>query len=331
MSKLDELRNKLKAMENKGRGQRTTDESFPFWNIPADSTARVRFLPDGNPDNPFFWQERQQINLTFPGIKGYDEHKEITIRVPCVQMYGQTCPVITEVSPWWNDESLKDMASKYWTKRSYFFQGFVQESQLSEEKLPENPIRKFVIGPQLFKIIKSSLLDPDFDNIPTDYLSGSDFMITKTGKGQWPDYSTSKWARKESALSSEQLDAIEQYGLTDMSTWLPARPDRDTVDAIYNMFEASVNGELYDPARFAKYFKPYGFDTANDVAASRPASAPVARPTPSAAQVARPAPAVVVEDDRVDDEPAPVLEKPVSTGKSPNEILEAIRRRSQGN
>jgi hypothetical protein len=329
MSKLDELRKKLQQLENKGKPKRGSDETFAFWDIPADTSARVRFLPDGNSDNPFFWVERQQINLSFPGIKGHDEHKEITIKVPCAAMHGISCPILTEVKPWWNDESLKEMASKYWCKRSYFFQGFVQESQLSEEKLPENPIRKFVIGPQLFKIIKSSLLDPDFDNIPTDYLTGSDFTIVKTGKGQWPDYSTSKWARKETSLTTEQQDAISQYGLTDLATWLPPKPDSETLGIIYEMFEASVNGELYDPARFAKYFKPYGFDYAGETHTSAPAPAPRPAAAPAAPRSAEPVVDDGDENDSVDDS-AVSQPKLASTGKSANEILDIIRKRAAG-
>ena len=329
MSKLDELRKRLQQLDKKSQPKtRSSDGSFPFWDIPAETTARVRFVPDGNPDNPFFWVERQQINLTFPGIKGGDTSKEITIKVPCVEMFGMSCPVLTEVRPWWNDPSLKDMASKYWTKRSYFFQGFVQESMLGEENVPENPIRKFVVGPQLFKIIKASLLDPDFDNIPVDYLNGSDFLITKTGKGAWPDYSTSKWARKESSLTEEQLEAIEKYGLTDMATWLPAKPDNDALNAIYEMFDASVNGELYDPDRWAKFYKPYGFDSVG--ANSAPAAPKAAPAAPKAAPAApKAAPASATHTVNEDEDDAPVNTTVSSSGKSANDILEMIRRRSQ--
>ena len=38
------------------------------------------------------------------------------------------------------------------------------------------------------------------ENLPTDYVAGTDFRLSKTTKGQYADYSTSKWARKESAL-----------------------------------------------------------------------------------------------------------------------------------
>ena len=49
------------------------------------------------------------------------------------------------------DASLEDMGRKYWKKRSYIFQGFVNENPLNETA-PENPIRRFVIGSK-FNII----------------------------------------------------------------------------------------------------------------------------------------------------------------------------------
>ena len=168
MSKLDEIRKKLQAADARKQPSTSSGETFPFWNLDNDTSAKIRFLPDGNEENTFFWVEKQVIKLRFPGIKGDDENKEVIIQVPCMEMYGESCPVLAEVRPWWNDDTLKSTASQYWKKRSYMFQGFVQDSDFQEKDLPENPIRKFVIGPQIFTLIKSSLLDPDLEALPTD-------------------------------------------------------------------------------------------------------------------------------------------------------------------
>jgi len=198
------------------------------------------------------------IRLTFPGVKG-GEMKPVTVQVPCAEMYGDTCPVLTEVRPWFKDPSLEDMGRKYWKKRSYIFQGFVTENPLSETA-PENPIRRFVISPQIFNIIKSALMDPDMENIPTDYVNGTDFRVTKTTKGQYADYSTSKWARKERALDNTELEAIDKFGLYTLTDFLPKRPGQDELQAISEMFQASVDGELYDPEKWGNFYKPYGVD-----------------------------------------------------------------------
>ena len=269
MASLDEIRKKLQEMEARKQGgnrQSTSGLTYPFWNIPENEAAVLRFLPDANAENTFFWRERQLINLSFPGIKGQDENKTVVVKVPCVEMWGETCPILAEVRPMWNDKSLEDTARQYWKKRSYMFQGFVVEDPLTEDEKPENPIRRFILGPQIFNIVKDALLDPDMENIPTDYLNGTDFRITRTKKGQYADYSTSKWARKESSLTEDQLEAIEKHGLVDLNDWLPAKPDAAALNAIAEMFEASVDGDLYDPERWAKYYRPYGleYDASSD-------------------------------------------------------------------
>lgn len=331
---LDAIRAKLAAMESKGDNKSSATQQdnaiYPFWNIEEGQSATMRFLPDSNPDNTFFWVERQMIRLTFPGVKG-GENKPVTVQVPCGEMYGDTCPVLTEVRPWFKDSSLEDMGRKYWKKRSYIFQGFVSENPLSEEA-PENPIRRFVIGPQVFNIIKSALMDPDMENIPTDYVNGTDFRLTKSSKGQYADYSTSKWARKESALDETQLAAIDQFGLYNLNDFLPSRPTDEHYQAISEMFAASVDGELYDPERWGNFYKPYGVEVPASAAPApgqtglqktaepaQAAPAPVAEPTP--APVAEPTPAPVAEAA-----PAPAAE---DTGKkSADDILAMIRNRA---
>jgi len=262
MASLAEIRAKLASMENKPSAsstQSTGDNAiYPHWNIEEGTSATLRFLPDADPNNTFFWVERQMIRLTFPGVKG-GEMKPVTVQVPCAEMYGDTCPVLTEVRPWFKDPSLEDMGRKFWKKRSYIFQGFVTENPLSETA-PENPIRRFVISPQIFNIIKSALMDPDMENIPTDYVNGTDFRVTKTTKGQYADYSTSKWARKERALDNTELEAIDKFGLYTLTDFLPKRPGQDELQAISEMFQASVDGELYDLEKWGNFYKPYGVD-----------------------------------------------------------------------
>jgi hypothetical protein len=177
------------------------------------ASALIRFLPDGDPKNTFFWAERAMIKLPFAGVKGQMDSKQVQVQVPCVEMWGDSCPILAEVRTWFKDKSLEDMGRKYWKKRSYLIQGFLRENPGGDEVAPDSPIRRFIIGPQIFTTIKSALMDPELEELPTDYMRGLDFRISKTTKGGYADYSTSKWARKESALTEEELAAIEQYGL----------------------------------------------------------------------------------------------------------------------
>jgi len=299
---LADIRAKLQKIEdNKGGKSNFSGDNatFPFWNMDADDSATIRFLPDGNADNTFFWVERQVIKIPFPGIKGHDEDKEVMVQVPCVEMWGDTCPVHTEIRPWFNDTSLEDLARKYWKKRSYFFQGFVQNSNIGEEA-PENPIRKFIIAPQLFNIIKSALMDPDMEEMPTDYINGVDFKITKTQKGKYADYTTSKYMRKESALTEDQLLAIEDNELKNLADYLPARPNDEELNAIFEMFQASVEGELFDPEQWAKYYKPWGFDyNGDDKVTTKPAAQPASVKVEEKVEVKAAEPVVEAEAEPV--------------------------------
>ena len=167
MATLAEIRAKLKEAENRGTDNNRTggDNSiYPFWNIKEGGESVLRFLPDGNENNTFFWVERAMIKLPFAGIKGEAETKSTIVQVPCMEMYGESCPILNEVRGWFKDPALEEMGRKYWKKRSYVFQGFVTEDGLGEKETPENPIRRFIIGPQIFKLIQSALLDPELED-----------------------------------------------------------------------------------------------------------------------------------------------------------------------
>jgi hypothetical protein len=332
MATLAEIRAKLQAQENRtgGNKQSSGDNTvFPHWNIDENTTARVRFLKDGNPKNDFFWVERLMIKLPFQGIKGQPDSKPVVVQVPCMEMYGRDvpCPVLAEVRPWFKDPNLEELGRKYWKKKSYIFQGFVRENPLSDDTTPENPIRRFTISPQIFNLVKNALMDPEMENLPTDEQAGLDFNIKKTSKGGYADYSTSGWARKESALNSDERDAIEKHGYYNLSDFLPKKPGEAELNAIKEMFEASVNGEAYDPDRWAQFYKPPGLKTGNDDGAAAPAApAPVQRAA-APAPVAEPQP---WEDDAAEAANAPV-ETPAAKPSSQRaeDILAMIRNKRQ--
>ena len=340
MATLAEIRAKLQEQENRTGGSSNTggdNAIFAFWNIPENSTSVLRFLPDGDTSNTYFWRERQMIRLGFSGVKGDPNSRPVTVNVPCNEMWGPTgsCPVLAEVRPWFKDPALEDMGRKYWKKRSYVFQGFVAESSLQEESTPENPIRRFIINPSIFNIIKGALMDSDFVELPTDTEQGTDFRLTKTTKGQYADYSTSSWARRERSLDSNERAAIDQYGLFNLNDYLPKQPNEEELGIIGKMFEASVNGEMYDTEAWGNYYRPAGvqIDTSNSAPKG---SAPVQTATPSPAP--QPAPAPVAEAAPTPVTPPVKQEKvaeavaataPAEGGKqSAQDILAAIRNRS---
>ena len=289
MASLAEIRAKLKEQEQRSSGggqNQGPNPIYPFWNIKEGESATMRFLPDGNTDNTFFWAERLMIKLPFAGVKGDTASRPVQVQVPCMEMYGENCGILAEVRGWFKDASLEDMGRKYWKKRSYVFQGFVNDNPIADDQAPENPIRRFIIGPQIFQIIKAALMDPDMEELPTDYTAGVDFRLNKTSKGGYADYGTSNWARRDRPLNDQEMAAINTHGLFNLSDFLPKKPDATAIKVMQEMFEASVDGEAYDADRWSQYFRPSGMQartgdpqkaaSANATATSQSAPAPAA-------------------------------------------------------
>lgn len=326
MANINDIRARLQKAAQNSSGQSSGmggDQLYKHWDMDFDDRIEVRFLPDGNPDNTYFWQEKQVINLTFPGVKGdpnFNNGKDILLKVPCVEMYndGRRCPVMAEVTGWFDTE-MDELARKYWKKRSYLMQGLVLQDPIGEKNPPENPLRTFVINGQIFKQIKEGLLDPEMTNNPVDYDSGTNFIIKKAKNGKWASYDTSGWARNESALGQDQIDAIEANGgLLNLGEKLPKIPSDEDLLIIKEMFEASVNGEEYDPVKWGKHFAPYGLKTdAPKVDAEQKAVVPEKPAVKAEAKV----------ESKVETpaEPAPAA----APASDVNDILAKIRNRSQ--
>jgi len=139
-----------------------------------------------------------------------------------------------------------------------------------------------------------------------------DFRLTKTTKGGYSDYSTSSWSRRERALDKNEMGAITEHGLWNLGDFLPKKPEETAVNVIKDMFEASVDGNQYDPDLYGQYFRPAGmFKPDNGTTTS---TAPEASTTAS-------------EEKEVKQEES-VSEAPQSSGGSKAEdILATIRAR----
>ena len=333
MATLAEIRAKLQAtsQNNTGGSQGGDNAIYPHWNIAEGQTATVRFVADGDPGNTFFWIERAMIKLPFAGVKGEANSKPVTVQVPCMEMWNETCPVLTEVRPWFKDKSLEEMGRKYWKKKSYLFQGFVVDSAYKEDGTPPaNTIRRFIIGSQIFNIIKAALMDPDMEEMPTDLVRGVDFRITKSSKGGYADYNTSNWARRERALSEEELAAIKQYGSFDLKSFLPKKPGEVELKVIKEMFEASVDGEPFDMEKWGQYYKPSGYN-APAGGASKPPVAPTAAPvkaTPAPEAEAKPWEEEVNAAEASFTPAAETSASPAASSRA-QDILAAIRNRNK--
>ena len=268
---LKEIQARLKAQEETAQGGKKSYSSnepqafLAHWNIPDGIPLNLRFLPDGDESNDYFWKERDMINLSFNGIVGGDS-RPVKVTVPCNEMWGVTnsCPVLKEVREWYKagDKALEDRAREYWKKKSYLMQCFVgpNSAEVDDDKCPANPIRRVMLNKGLFAKVKSILLNPQIEYMPTDVEHGRDFGIIKGKQGQYANYDQSQWSFGERPLNQAERDAIETHGLFNLSDFMPKQPTADDLVAIAEMFEASVNGEAYDPARWAAHYRPAGVD-----------------------------------------------------------------------
>jgi len=168
-------------------------------------------------------------------------------------------------------------------------------------------------------------MDPELEELPTDYMRGVDFRIKKTSKGGYADYSTSQWSRRERALSDEEKAAVDTNGLFNLNDFLPKKPGDVELQVMKEMFEASVDGEAYDMDKWGQYFKPAGMGQATGDPNKSKASAPT---QPAAPAQAEPAAAPQAEAAPV----AETTEAPKESGDSANraqDILAMIRNRQQ--
>lgn len=300
MSNLEALRAKLRESaatgnsSNKPKSRNTGDNaSYPFWDIGVGSSATVRFLPDADTTNDYFWVKREVIKLPFSGVVGgeYPTDNDVSVTVPCIDMFGMKCPIIAATRYLWDKEETKNLARTYYKKRSYIFQGLVTNSPLEEENLPENPIRRFVINKSIYDIIYEAILDPDLEDMPTDYNAGRDFTIKKTEKGEWANYSSSKFSMNPRSLTEVERSIIDQHGLFNLKEALGAVPSPDHIEAMKAMLKDSMDGNPFDMESYGEFYRPYGTGGGNSNRAAAPSTYASNEQVAAAAAVREAAPA----------------------------------------
>lgn len=87
MASLAEIRARLQAAENKSSGQSSGGDNaiYPHWNIDEGTSATIRFLPDGDGSNTFFWVERAMIRLPFMSRTLTSKFETLTVRKSSIQ------------------------------------------------------------------------------------------------------------------------------------------------------------------------------------------------------------------------------------------------------
>lgn len=225
---LDQLKN---AFSQKTTSSENSDwkKFFSFWKMEPDTQVTVRFLPDLDEDNALgFLVENLSHELVINGDRK---------KVPCLQMYGEACPICEESKRHY-DEKNEEMGKKYYKKKSYIGQVLVIECPFEYD---QEPIVKLIdFGPKIFKAIQAAFQSGDLEEVPYNLVGGYNFRIKKTKSGQYADYATSSFSPKQTDVSDEVLSQVELYDLKEYRT---KHIDRVTLEA---MLLADKTGASFD-------------------------------------------------------------------------------------
>lgn len=276
------------------------DKFYPFFKMDMDTSARFRFVPDRDEENPLgFIVPNQYHQLLINGKKK---------SVACLKMYGESCPCCERSSQYYN-EGNESLGKSFWRKIDYIAQGVIISSPFDYPiKADENPVRLISMSPKLYKIIETKIVKGDMDEMPTDFQNGYDFVINKTKQGEYADYSTSDFARKSTPISDDNLARIDLY---DLKNYRYAKVAREQMEA---MIEAFLTGKNYDNEKSNS-----GHDTGNSTLDAKLNSD---KPTQSVDAVVQQSSSVNTANQG-DSAPAAKL--------SPQEILARLRARQSGN
>lgn len=231
--------------DNKEGGTREnfTNNYYPFWNMKTGQKAVVRFLPDKDDTNPRgFLVEKVFHNLTINGQKK---------TVPCLSMYGEECPICKVSQQYYKDKDEVN-GKKYWRKKQYIAQALIVDDPLDADKdtgeTHAGKVRYFALGYQIYNIIKEAFASEDepLEAVPYDFHGGYDFIIKKSEKGGYADYSVgTKFLSRQRGLEEDELVVVEE-GMTDLASLLPKNPGFEKVQAMLN---ADLTGEDFQDGK----------------------------------------------------------------------------------
>jgi hypothetical protein len=267
------LQERFSASTNSGSNQ---NNYYAYFKMPEDAQARVRFLPDANEENSLgFLVEKLSHSLKINGEKK---------TVACLSQYGEECP-ICKVAKDYYDVDDKVNGKLYYKTRNYVAQVLVLEDPIIDPK-HENAVGKvklLQLGYSLFKIIKDAFESGELDEAPYAFEGGTDFLIKKTKQGEFASYTLSKFARKSTDLSEDQITNVEA-NIVDLSTLLPKKPDLKLVNSL---LESALTGKRIsdddgdDNGDDNAAFAAMSSKNRTRVASTDDEDRPVASPTPT--------------------------------------------------
>jgi hypothetical protein len=271
---------------------------YAFWNLKYGASSTLRLLPFNDIHTGAFWSEKVLLPMQFSDPN--DPTKVIKFMAPCREMYDHAnkCPILEPVRDLYAEEKelrnsgntkeadkLKKIAGFHWKKPTYYYQGFVNKTGMTEDDTPENPIRVFPFNKKIHQMIFNSIFENDedpFETLPCgeftmedieallgdgevdmDIFNGFNFIVKKLQQGDYADWtSSSTWSKNQSPLTDEQLAALAEYKLHDLTKRLPDRPSDEQYEILTEMMNISIQRQVtgddgvWDSAWEAEGFKP---------------------------------------------------------------------------
>lgn len=204
-----------------GRG-----DFFPFWEMGMNEKATVRILPDKDDENPLVYHVNKLEHRL--AINGKNE------TIPCLQMYGEKCPICDLSRKFYKEEGKGSVNGKYYyRKKTSMVRVLVLEDPLpADEETGETLVGRVVntqFSYQLMEKINEEISSPDMDTLPFDLNEGYDFVIKKTPQGEYGTYIVgSGFARRASAVPEKYRELVED-SIIDLATLLPENPGYEVV------------------------------------------------------------------------------------------------------
>lgn len=245
MSKLDAL----KAAFGKAKESTNDDlyaETYPFWMMKDNEQAIIRFLPDGDDQNPLaFLAEKLMHKLNINGKRR---------SVPCLKMYGESdCPICAISADYYKNED-KVNGKKYWRNKQHIARAIIVEDPLPVEDGKEShvgQIRTINLSYQIYESINQAFQSGELDDVPFDFENGCDFIIkkkvTKEGDKEYASYVYSTFSRRSTPIS-KYIDE-STIVLAELSSFLPENPGREKLE---EYLQADITGSAVGESSGAK-------------------------------------------------------------------------------
>ena len=228
MKSLEELR---KALSNQS-SENSPLPTYRFYNMPANSTAVVRFVPDADDSNPFDFFVRNYYHM-LPMADGS------TQIVPCAKGLGTDiqCPVCAVSTQFYNQGD-EENGQKYWRKVEYITQALILKDPMAGEddsmvgKLALLRLRK-----QIFQIIENAIMTGEIMDNPADYEKGTNFNIKKTVNGKRNSYIMSRFDPNPTPLPENVVSVIDSQRIR-LADVVP----QFNMEVVQNKLDLSLSG-----------------------------------------------------------------------------------------